>query len=199
MFDGLRRFHFDQGGWVLNVAGNSIYREVEIGPTGDLRLAGMAFADSCADETAVLCVRHTDTDNATCAPYRVLRPDHWAFAGAPVPPSRLFGGGSLNQNTPFQSPAYDSGRLGLPELLDGCGASGWETDKLSPTAPADAVVIAKGENRFGGADMVIREPAGGRGGLFSASSIVFGGCLLIDEVASRLMRNVLERAMGAAD
>jgi hypothetical protein len=56
-------------------------------------------------------------------------------------------------------------------------------------------VIAKGMNRFGGAEMVIREPAGTRGGMFSASSIAFSGALLVDEVASQLVKNVLQRAL----
>ena len=43
--------------------------------------------------------------------------------------------------------------------------------------------------------MVVREPAADHGGVFSASSITFGGSLLIDPVTSRITRNVLERAL----
>jgi hypothetical protein len=67
---------------------------------------------------------------------------------------------------------------------------------LSRTAPKDIVIIAKGCNPYGGADMVDREPNGERGGLFSASSLVFSGCLLIDDVASLLLKNVLNRVLG---
>lgn len=56
-------------------------------------------------------------------------------------------------------------------------------------------MIVKGLNPFGGAGMVIREASETRGGLFSASSITFSGSLLIDEVASRLVRNVIDRAL----
>src|ERR1019366_6701557 len=89
----------------------------------------------------------------------------------------------------------DPSRPGESPGLDGHGASGWETDKLSDTAPRDITVIAKGLNPFGGADMVVREPQGSRGGMFSASSITFGGSLLVDGVASQLVKNVLARAM----
>ncbi|HEY6907704.1 MAG TPA: hypothetical protein VI230_09555, partial [Ignavibacteriaceae bacterium] len=51
----------------------------------------------------------------------------------------------------------------------------------------------KGANKFrGGADMIVREPDG-HGLLFSASSITFGGTLLVDENSSKIVKNVLER------
>jgi hypothetical protein len=76
------------------------------------------------------------------------------------------------------------------------GASGWETDKLSRQAPKDFVAVAKGLNKHGGADMVVRDPDGTRGGLFSASSVTFSGSLLIDAVCSKILKNVLGRAMS---
>jgi hypothetical protein len=47
----------------------------------------------------------------------------------------------------------------------------------------------------GGADMVIREPKGQRGGVFSVSSILFGGGLLLDDVCSTLTKNIINRSI----
>jgi hypothetical protein len=197
MFAGLYRFHMEQGGWLLNLSGNSLYCEVEI-TRETMRFVGGLFMDTCADETSLLGVRFTRDDLGTCAPYCIKKPDHWCFAGIDVPADGCFGRGSLNQDTPRPTPAteeWDPSRPGESTGLAGQGASGWETDKRSDTAPKDIAVIAKGVNRFGGADMVIREPAEERGGMFSASSIAFSGSLLVDEVASQLVKNVLQRAV----
>jgi len=196
MYEGLRAFHVENRGWVLNISGNSLFREVEYFEDGSLRCASLSFAESCADETKILGVRFTLDGYGTCAPYAVREPEHWAFEGISTCRGTTFGGLSLNQNTRRSATRYDAGRPGVDKGLEGCGASGWETDKLSRTAPSDIVVIAKGMNRRGGADMVIREPDGPRGGMFSASSIVFSGCLLIDDVASTLVQNVLRRALS---
>ena len=75
------------------------------------------------------------------------------------------------------------------------GASGWETDKISKTAHDKFIVIAKGMNKKGGADMVIREHSNNRGGVFSASSIVFGASLLIDNIASEIIKNILKKCL----
>ena len=48
---------------------------------------------------------------------------------------------------------------------------------------------------FGGADMIVREPAGTRGGMFTASSITFGGSLLIDPVTSGIVKNAIAQAL----
>lgn len=195
MYEKLKEFHERHRGWILNISGNSIYREVDFFDDGSVRCTSLSFRDSCTDETQLLGVRFTDSDYSTCAPYKITDPTHWAFNNIPVSKSRLFGGLSLIQNTAKHTSRLDPGRPGAEGGLDGCGASGWETDKLSKTAPKDIVTIAKGCNPYGGADMVVREPNGERGGLFSASSLVFPGCLLIDNVASMLLKNVLHRAL----
>jgi hypothetical protein len=197
MYAGLRDFHEQQRGWLLNLSGNSLYCEVKL--TDDaMRVIGGLFVDTCADESQLLGVRFTRNDIGTCAPFRVLKPKHWAFAGIDLPASRCFGAQSLNQDTPITTEQMDPSRPGESIGLAGQGASGWETDKRTDTAPRDVVTIAKGMNRFGGADMVVREPAQTRGGMFSASSITFAGCLLIDPVASQLVKNAVERARQEA-
>lgn len=196
MFEGLRRYHEGNGLWILNLSGNAVYREVEFFDDGSIRCNGLRFERSCADETEVLGVRFTAADYGTCAPYKILRRDHWVFDGVPFRHVvEQFGGMSLNQNTPRDGSRYDPGRPGLRDGLEGMGASGWETDKLSKTAPGDFVVVAKGMNRRGGADMVVREADHRRGGVFSGSSIVFGGTLLIDNVSSIVVRNAVRRAL----
>lgn len=196
MFAKLKDFHERHQGWILNISGNSIYREVEFFEDGSLRCTSLRFSESCADETQLLGVRFSEADYSTCAPYKIIDPGHWAFKNIPISKSRFFGGLSLIQNTARHTSRLDPGRPGAEAGLDGCGASGWETDVLSRTAPKDIVKIAKGCNPYGGADMVTREPSGERGGMFSASSLVFSGSLLIDHVASLLLKNVLNRALG---
>jgi hypothetical protein len=197
MYAGLRDFHEQQRGWLLNLSGNSLYCEVELTDNA-IRVVGGLFMDTCTDESQLLGVRFTRNDIGTCAPFRVLQPKHWAFAGVDLSANGCFGKRSLNQDTPITTEQMDPSRPGESIGLAGHGASGWETDKRSDTAPRDITTIAKGMNRFGGADMVIREPAQTRGGMFSASSITFAGSLLIDPVASQLVKNVVERAVQEA-
>lgn len=143
-------------------------------------------------------VRFSASDYATCAPYKISKPNHWIFKGALISKSKLFGGLSLNQNCAVysQDNSSGSGRIGMQKAgLDGVGVSGWETDKVCNSTPDDMEIVAKGLNRKGGASMVIREPNGKRGGMFSASSLVFSGCLLIDYTASIIVKNVLNMAL----
>ncbi len=195
MYEGLLQQHEQHRLWVLNISGNSIYREIDFFEDGSTRCMSLSFADSCADETQLLGVRFTPHDYGTCAPYTIVQPTHWAFSNIRLSHDKRFGGLSLNQRAPQKYSRYDPGRPGAQNDLEGMGASGWETDKLSATAPRDIQRIAKGLNRYGGADMVIREPSGTRGGMFSASSITFGASLLIDQVASTLIKNVLYQAL----
>lgn len=196
MYEGIKAYHEQNGLWLVNISGNTMFREVEFFEDGSTRCVSLSFAESCADETQLLGVRFSESDYGTCAPYKIIQPDHWAFDTVPFRRQhQTFGGLSLNQNVPQTYDRYDPGRPGLPNGLEGMGASGWETDKLSKTAPDDIEVIAKGTNRWGGADMVIREPDKNRGGMFSASSLTFSGALLIDNVASTIVRNVLSKAL----
>lgn len=164
-----------------------------------MRCRGESFADTCADESAILTTWLTLDDFSTCAPYAVKSPEHWVFTRAGVQINDVFGKHSLNQDkAQVGTPSYDAGRPGVTGRLLGAGASGWETDKLSPTASADAVVVATGLNPPSGADMVIRDPSGTRGSLFQVSSIALGGSLLVDDVCSTITKNVLARALDKA-
>jgi len=197
MFAELERAHEHGGVWILNIGGNSVYREVVLNDDSTMSCRGEGFAQTCADETRILAARLTLDDFSTCAPYAVQKPDHWVFEGAGIAADGVFGRESLNRDRSHDGPPeYDPGRPGTTGRLLGSGASGWETDKLSDTAPADAVVVASGMNHPRGADMVVRDAGGTRGGLLQVSSITFGGALLIDDVCSAIARNVLSRALG---
>jgi len=110
----------------------------------------------------------------TAAPYRVIQANHWVFEGTGLKKGDLFGLESLHKRCPG-------------------GASGHETDKISPQSPKHLVHLARGENPDeGGADMILYEtPSGGM--VFSAGSICYSACLPVDEMVSRITDNVLRR------
>ncbi len=195
MFSGLKSF-FSNGGNVLNLSGNSIYREIEYFDDASLRCISLKFGETREDETQVIGVRFDMSGYGTCAPYRVIDPGHWVFKDTNLKKNDTFGLKCLNNQMDSLHPDFIKDPASRPGMarLKGKGGSGWETDKLSATAPADIKLIAKGSNNFkGGADMIVREQDGQHGLLFSASSITFGGTLLVDENCSRIINNVLER------
>ena len=197
MYESVKKYHQENGLWLLNLSGNTMFREVDFYEDGSHRCVSLKFSESVADETQLLGVRFTMDDYSTCAPYKIMDNSHWVFNKIPInKKTPYFGGESLNQNTPKQLTRYDPGRPGLSNGLQGFGASGWETDKLSKTAPSDMKLIAKGCNKHGGADMLVRDPKGKRGGLFTASSLTFGGSLLIDTVSSMITKNILNTALN---
>lgn len=175
MYAGLKSFHA-RGGSILNLSGNSIYREIEYLDDCGIRCVSLRFAQTVEDESSLLGVRFDYRGYMTAAPYTVRKPDHWVFRGTGVKRGDLFAKSSLNR-----LPSFD-------------GGSGWETDKITKTAPKDTILLAKGTNpKNGGADMIIIEQQNGSGLVFSASSITFGGSLLIDDVSSRIVVNLLSR------
>ncbi len=197
MFKSMQHYHNNNGLWVLNISGNSMYREVVCDEDGSIRCISTSFKDSCADESQLTGVRFTDYDYGTCAPIKVVDHKHWLFDGAGIKSSgEVFGQQSLNQHTPASGVSVNPGRPSQGGDLRGAGASGWETDKLSSSAPGDFKLVAKGQNKYGGADLVIREPSGSRGGVFSAPSILFGGSLAVDPVCSKIVENVLRRSIS---
>jgi hypothetical protein len=110
----------------------------------------------------------------TAAPYRVIAPGHWVFAGTGLGAGDHFGSESLH------------------ERVHG-GASGHETDKMSASSPPGSILLAKGLNPDGGgAEMVCYELANG-GAVFSVGSITWPACLLVDSGVSRITNNVLAR------
>lgn len=130
--------------------------------------------ESEANLLGVVC---TETGIMTAAPYKCLKEDHWVFAGTGLKNGQIFGEKSLQ------------------ERING-GASGHETDKMSPYSPAGTVLLAKGTNRDeGGAEIVHYETASG-GAVFSVGSITYVPCLLVDDAVSRITSNVITRFLA---
>jgi N,N-dimethylformamidase len=197
MYKGLKEY-FYSGGSILNLSGNSIYREVEFLADGSIRCVSLRFSESADDESEVIGVRFDMRGYGTCAPYKVLIPDHWVFTRLNVNKGDIFGKKSLNQPTTDSQKKFESNPASSPGLtkLTGNGASGWETDKITKTAPKDFTLIAKGMNgKKGGADMIVRERTNDHGLLFSASSITFVGSLAVDKISSGIVKNVLQKVL----
>lgn len=134
---------------------------------------GGLWADLGAPASKLTCVEYTPAGANTYAPYRVVRPDHWIFAGTGVAAGSMFG---------------ERGAFGA--------ASGHETDKMNRHTPKGTVLLARGTNPHnGGAHMTYFAGADGRQ-VFSAGSIPFIGALADDLVIGRMMRNVLDRFLA---
>src|SRR5205823_838928 len=164
--DRVKRWVFDRGGRLVYLGGNGLNGEVEL--AGDamvcrnenitsLRPAGMHGKESRfhlrhESEANLLGVVFTPAGAMTGAPYRVSDGTHWAFEGAGLNTGDLFGERCLHQRCPG-------------------GASGHETDKMSPSSPRNVRLLAKGVNQDnGGAEMVSFDTASG-GAVFSVGSI----------------------------
>ena len=196
MFIALKGF-YENGGSILNLSGNSIYREIEFYNEGSLRCVSLRFNDTAEDESQIIGVRFDMRGYGSCAPFEVKNPNHWVFNGTNLKQNDRFAKESLNHNVKNLKSTFDLDPASSPGMasLSGNGGSGWETDKLTSTVPKDFILLAKGKNgSTGGADMVIRETIG-KGIIFSASSITFGGSLLIDTNSSIIVRNVLTRCI----
>ena len=110
----------------------------------------------------------------TGAPYEVINPSHWCFSGTGLGRGDLFGTESLHQRVPG-------------------GASGHETDKISPHSPPNVELIAKGTNpEDGGAHMIYFETQSG-GQVFSVGSICWNASLLVDQYVSKITANVVKK------
>ena len=103
-------------------------------------------------------------------------PEHWVLAGTGLKKGDRFGLKTLHERY-------------------GDGASGHETDKVSPSSPKNVQVLARGLNPDdGGAHLVFFETPSG-GAVFSTGSITYVSALLCEEITSRITANVLERLL----
>ncbi|CAA9585665.1 MAG: hypothetical protein AVDCRST_MAG88-3904 [uncultured Thermomicrobiales bacterium] len=190
MYERVKAWVFERGGRMLYLGGNGINCEVEFLDGATLRFKSYApvgegagarpesrFGRTVESEAHLLGVVYSEAGIMTAAPYRVVDPAHWAFAGTGLRAGDLFGEPSLH------------------ERIHG-GASGHETDKMSPSSPANTVLLARGINpEEGGAEMVYHEPGGG-GAVFSAGSITYPASLLVDPHVSRITANVIRRFLA---
>ncbi len=189
MYFAVKSWVHDRGGKLLYLGGNGLNCEVELvdsstvvyrnGDSRALKCEGYEsrFHSRVESEANLLGVAFTEAGAMTAAPYRVLAADHWAFAGTGLLRGDLFGQASLHMRCPG-------------------GASGHETDKISPNSPKNIVRLAKGTNvDDGGAEMTYYETASG-GALFSAGSIAWASSILVDDAVSQITANVLARFLS---
>jgi len=185
----VKKWVFEEGGRLLYLGGNGVNCEVEFNADGSMncrneKLAGLSVEGLGGKESrmhirheseaSLLGVVFTPAGAMTGAPYQVLDESHWAFAGTGLKNGDEFGEKSLHRRCPG-------------------GASGHETDKVSPSSPANLELIAKGTNPDdGGAEMVAFEtPSGGR--VFSVGSINYVASLPVDETVSKITANVIRK------
>lgn len=173
------------GGKLLYLGGNGSNCKVEFDRDEKRMLCLNAWPSDCESrfhhavesEANLLGVVYSDPGAMTAAPYQVVQSDHWAFAGTGLRVGDQFG---------FQT---------LHERCAG-GASGHETDKITPHSPPNIVLLARGCNPDeGGAHLTFYETPGG-GAVFSAGSITYPSGLLIDDTTSRITSNVLDRFLA---
>lgn len=193
MYWRVKDWVFTRGGKLMYLGGNGIDAEVlyptpttmrvqnhfeNVDSSGERRdgIYNCRFHRRVESPTNLLGVVFTDIGIMTGAPFQVLDASHWAFAGTGLSNGDLFGKHSLHERAPG-------------------GASGHELDRRDQHSPPQTHVLAEGTNPGGGAEMVHFETAGG-GQVFSAGSITYGSCLLVDEPLSRVTRNVLDRFLG---
>jgi hypothetical protein len=194
MYDRLKRWVFEEGGRLMYLGGNGLNCEVTLTRDADghddtlvchngrmtsLWESGIGaesrFAKRHESEANLLGVVFTPAGIMTSAPYRVVDHDHWVFEGTNLKTGDTFGHHSLHRRCPG-------------------GASGHETDKISPkSSPKNIRLLAQGLNPDdGGAHMTIFDTPSG-GAVFSVGSITWPACLPVDDGVSRITANVVRR------
>ncbi len=189
MYRCVKEWVQEQGGKLMYLGGNGLDCLVDFvgdsaviyqnGPGRVLRRSGLENRFHLKEEptTCLLGVVYSDPGAMTAAPYQVIDPTHWAFEGTGLRKGDLFGQHSLHRRC-----------VG--------GASGHETDKLTPHSPPNAQLIAQGTNaNQGGADMIYYPTASG-GEVFSVGSITYVASLLVDDRISQITANALRRFLG---
>ena len=193
MYYRLKEWVFERGGKLMYLGGNGLNCAVEFLDDSTITVRNSSQGGSSSDmakidkesrldvyyesEANLLGVRCTEEGIMTGAPYRAIDTSHWIFEGTGLSDGDIFGERCLHMRCPG-------------------GASGHETDKMSPSSPAGTRLLAKGLNPDeGGADMVHHETASG-GAVFSVGSSSYPCALPVDENISKITRNVLERFCG---
>jgi N,N-dimethylformamidase len=182
MYCAVKRWVFERGGRLMYLGGNGLNCAVEFLEDGkSMRCLNQwpaalesRFHNQVESEANLLGVVFTDPGAMTSAPYEVHAADHWIFAATGLQRGDLFGTKTLHERY-------------------GDGASGHETDKISPSSPRNTLLLAKGRNPDdGGAHMIYHETSKG-GAVFSAGSITYPTALLCDPNLSRITATVIER------
>jgi hypothetical protein len=186
MYFELKDWVHNRGGKLMYLGGNGLNCEVEFldhqtmtvrnGDKREMQRRGLESRMHLRieSEANLLGVVYSDAGAMTGAPFRVVDDSHWIFAGTGFKKGDLFGDRSLHRRCPG-------------------GASGHETDKISPSSPKNVHLLAKGTNRDdGGAEMILYDtPSGGM--VLSASSITYVSSLPVDDAVSKITANVVRR------
>ena len=198
MYFRMKRWVFERGGRLMYLGGNGLNCEVIFNEDGSMsclsslrsrygELGGCnedgtieyesRLHRTLESEANLLGVVCTHTGIMTSAPYKVIDASHWIFAGTGLRNGDLFGENTLHERVPG-------------------GASGHETDKRSPSSPANTVLLAKGTNPDeGGSEIVVHEPGHG-GAVFSVGSITWVSALFCEAHVASITRNVLRRFLA---
>lgn len=185
MYQAVKRWVFERGGHLLYLGGNGVNCRIEYlddgtrmrclnqWPAGD----ESRFHFQVESEANLLGVVYSDAGAMTVAPYEVIESKHWVFAGTGLRRGSRFGTRTLHERY-------------------GDGASGHETDKISPSSPKNVQLLAKGLNPDdGGAHLVYFDTPSG-GAVFSTGSITYPAALLCDAPTSTITANVIHRFLS---
>ncbi|AKQ46281.1 hypothetical protein TH63_12670 [Rufibacter radiotolerans] len=149
---------------------------------------GTLWRHTARPEAQLLGAQFSEPGMGTYAPYQVLQPKHWLFAGSQVKQGGIFGTAGID---------------GLPICGD-------ETDKSPWSSPDNTVVLARGLNKKAGEEgeiYAVEDPAwNGTGGgeitftevtgkcaVLNTGSIQSGSGLGVDGVFTRLVQNFMQR------
>ena len=189
MYRAVKSWVFERGGKLMYLGGNGLNCKVEMLDEGTMKAfngkaremarlgAESRFHLYVESEANLLGVVYSDSGIMTAAPYRVIDPGHWILAGTGLSAGDRFGEASLHMRIPG-------------------GASGHETDKVSPSSPANVHVVAKGLNPDGGGGEIVHFDTESGGEVFSVGSITWPASILVDDAVSRITANVLRRFLG---
>lgn len=194
MFHNLQRF-IDRGGKVLVSGGNPLFGFTELKHDGLL----VSFKDNDRSYVSSLVGAYYTGGRDDAAPYRVLRPDHWVFAGTGLQDGDLFGQYSANlPPARFGGVGLDGSLLRAERRPAGeggqTGASGLFTTQFG-MGSGKFIKLAEGLNPEYPAHMVYQDTDAG-GWVCNTASLAFTGALGHDSIVTRMTKNLIGNALG---
>ncbi len=186
MYRRVKEWVFERGGRLIYLGGNGVNCKIEYLQDGANMRCLNAWPDGCESrfhgelesEANLLGVVYSDPGAMTVAPYEVIDSDHWAFTDTGLKKGSIFGVKTLHERY-------------------GDGASGHETDKISPSSPKNVRLLAKGMNPDDGGAHIVHfdTPSGGQ--VFSVGSITYATALFCDEAIATITSNVIDRFLAS--
>lgn len=182
----------ERGGRLMYLGGNGLNCEVMLTDDGAMVARNGAYGNAGKmtelgldsrfhiyneSEASLLGVAYSESGGMTGAPYCTIAADHWIFDGTGLQAGDLFGEESLHMRCPG-------------------GASGHETDKITPQSPKGLQVLAKGTNPDGGGGEIVTYTTESGGAVFSVGSIIWPSAITIDDTVARITSNVFERFLA---